>query len=94
METIDEQPPWDDLPCWVRVLPHDRNSPAAYFKPDVWHTVNLGVGRSWVANCVVLLACNLPEFESLSIDDTLARLSTSYVAFCEASEPRLILQLV
>ena len=89
METLDEQDPWHDKPCWLRVLPYNRDSPASYFKPDVWHTVNLGVGRSWVANCIVLLVRLLGEFQELNIEQAMASLSGSYVAFCAGSEPRL-----
>ncbi|CAJ1392084.1 unnamed protein product [Effrenium voratum] len=90
METIDEEPPWDREPCFTRVLPRDVASPSSYFKPDVWHTVNLGVGRSWVASCVVCLTRNLDELSGLTPEHALQQISASYISFCENSAPRKV----
>ena len=89
METLDECDPWDIEPCFLKLF-HDTGSKASFFKPDVWHTVNLGVGRSWVSNCIVMLIGALGDLKAMSQDEVLQYLSTEYVAFCESSVPCLV----
>ena len=74
METLDELDPWDREPCFLKLL-HDVGSPASFFKPDVWHTVNLRVGRSWLSSCVVML---IDILDDLSND---ARSSIGFLDF-------------
>ena len=88
METLDEQEPWDEEPCFLRLL-HDAGSKASFFKPDVWHTINLGVGRSWLSNCIVMLIDTLPDLKQMTQEEVLEFLSNSYIDFCESSEPFL-----
>lgn len=86
METLDEVDPWDREPCFLKLL-HDEGSKASFFKPDVWHTINLGVGRSWISNCIVMLIGALDDLKSMTQDEVLTFLSEDYVHFCESSDP-------
>ena len=89
METLDESDPWDETPCFIEKLLHDPGSRASFFKPDPWHTINLGVGRSWIASSLVMMMGLLDELKDLSQDDALAYLTADYISFCESSEPWL-----
>jgi len=93
METLDEEDPWDRTPCFLRLF-HDPGSPASFFKPDVWHTINLGVGRSWISNCIVMLIYSLDDLKRMSQDDVLEYLSNEYTSYCEKSDSWLNWQFV
>ena len=86
METLDEIDPWEEEPCFIAKLLHDPGSRASFFKPDVWHTVNLGVGRSWISNSIVMMIGSLDELNAMSQEDALSYLSADYISFCESSE--------
>ena len=86
METLDELDPWDREPCFLKLL-HDVGSPASFFKPDVWHTVNLGVGRSWLSSCVVMLIDTLDDLKAMTQEAVLDFLTSDYISFCESSDP-------
>lgn len=90
METLDEMDPWDREPCFLRLL-HDSSSRASFFKPDVWHTINLGAGRSWLSNSVVMFIYTLDDLKAMTHDDVLAFSSRDYIAYCESSDPWLLL---
>ena len=86
METLDELDPWDREPCFLKLL-HDVGSPASFFKPDVWHTVNLGVGRSWLSSCIVMLIDTLDDLKAMTQEAVLDFLTSDYISFCESSAP-------
>ena len=91
METMGtDEMPWQAESCFSRLLPQFAYKPS-YFKPDPWHTVNLGTGKSWVASCLVLL---LPLFAGRSIPERLASMSTAYYNFCNTSATRAIIQQI
>ena len=90
METLDLVDPWDEEPVFIAKLLHDRGSRGSFFKPDVWHTINLGVGRSWISNCVVMMIGALDELSQMTQEEALAFLSADYVAFCETSVALLL----
>lgn len=72
--------PWYTTPCVIQHLLHNPVDPAPFFYPDIWHTVHLGFGRSWVASVLhlVLEVLPLPNLEA-----KLKRLSQAYSAFCK-----------
>ena len=81
---MDEEEPWTQPSVFTRVLPQDE-SKASYFKADVWHTVNLGVGRGWVASSLVIL---LSFFAGSSIPNKLLAMTQAYYDFCSSSVSR------
>ena len=86
---MEEEPPWrpgNESP-FTRLLPQDPSRLAGFYRADVWHTVNLGVGKSWVASAMVLI---LPLFEGGSVPARLVALSNAYFQFCRNSETRQI----
>ena len=91
MDSVDEQLPWEpgDESYFTNLLPQDTNSLASYYRPDVWHCVNMGVGKSWVASVLVLY---LPLFVGNSIPEKLQSMSQEYTRFCQNSAARLGVQ--
>ena len=54
--------PWDREAPFTRLLLKDAsvNGAARFHKPDLWHAVHLGVGKSWAASAFLMLAAQLP----------------------------------
>ena len=87
METMGtDEMPWQTESVFTRLLPQFAYKPS-YFKPDPWHTVNLGTGKSWVAGCLVLL---LPLFAGQTIPERLEAMTAAYYHFCNTSATRHI----
>ena len=71
--------PWYTTPCVIQHLMHNTVDPASFFYPDIWHTVHLGFGRSWVASVLHLVLEVLPL---PNLDGKWKRLSQEYNSFC------------
>ena len=84
METVDEELPWETASAFTLLLPQIRDSLASYYRPDIWHLVNMGVGKSWIANCLVLM---LHLFDGTSVVQRLESMSAAYSSFCSNSDP-------
>lgn len=79
--TCGTPPPWDVEPAWTRLL-HDESPGGAqrFHRPDVWHTVHMGIGKAWVASSVKYVQFLTGES---SVDKRVAVLSDDYMSFCE-----------
>ena len=86
MDTIEEELPWKSPGPFTRILPQDPTNLAYFYRPDPWHTINLGMGRSWVANCLVLL---IDLFPASSIPNQFKLMSQAYGNFCSNSVSRI-----
>ena len=55
-------PPWSKEACFTRLLWMDLapNGRARFHRPDVWHTVNLGVGKSFISSCFAIIQKAMP----------------------------------
>ena len=73
--------PWADTPEMLRFLPHDRARAPAYFHIDPWHTIHLGVAKSFMASSIVLA---LQLFHDGSVEKNLASLTHHYKAWCKS----------
>ena len=73
-------PPWRTTPPLVRYLLHDESNPATFFCADLWHTVHLGFGRSWVSSIVNLALTVLPQS---NLDLKWQFLTEHYHAWCQ-----------
>ena len=54
-----------------------------FFLVDPWHTIHLGVGKTWVACGVMMLQALLPHS---SMDDRVAFIGSEYKAFCKRNK--------
>jgi len=80
-DTIAVRDPFDQLPAPLRFLPYDRNDRGSYFKPDLWHCIHLGVGKSYIASTLQLA---LPVVPGNNNDERFAWLSEHYIAWCRS----------
>ena len=44
--------PWTSVPEVLKHLMVDEADPSSFFQSDIWHTVHLGFGRTWVASVI------------------------------------------
>ncbi len=74
--------PWDIPPQWVLHLFQDRapNGLPRFFKPDVWHNVQLGVGKDFAASAMALL---VQLCDGSNIDLRFGHLTQLYKTFCK-----------
>lgn len=71
--------PWLDEAIFTRVLMHEANK-ETFHKPDIFHTVNLGVGKSWAASVLTFLQEMCP---GTSIEARFQSLTCEFLAFCK-----------
>ena len=80
--TMHTEDPWDHEAVFTRVLMHERNKKAAFHKIDIFHTVSLGIGKSFAASSLAILQTLCP---GRSVEKRLQSLSSSYLEFCRAT---------
>ena len=76
---------------WIREGPMTRellvdqspNGKPMFYLIDPWHTIHLGVGKTWVACGVMMLQALLPDS---SMDDRVAFMGAEYKAFCKRNK--------
>ena len=79
--TVGLRVPWEVTPVFVLHLPKDRENPADYFKPDLWHCVHLGVGKSFIASSLQLALETVPGSNN---DDRFEWLTNHYTRWCRS----------
>ena len=85
MDTLDEEDPWLTESWFTKLLPMPTFR-ASFYKPDCWHIVNLGVGKSFAANALVMF---LPLWNANSVEEGLQLMSRAFSSFCSNSESAL-----
>ena len=78
-------------PAALAQIPHSLGQTAALWTYDIFHTVHLGVGRSFLASFLVLLAELQPES---NIDDRFVSLTDDYTSWCKRASRRAHLQKI
>ena len=73
--------PWKSEPPLTKWLPGNLEDLASLYKLDVFYTVHLGLGRSFLASAIVL-CMSLPVFAASTIDGRFERMTQSYLCFC------------
>ena len=86
LQTTGAELPWDDEPIFTRVLMHETDK-SLFHKVDLFHTVTLGVGKSFASSSLAILQECLP---GSSIEERLRQLSSLYLEFCKESQLNLI----
>ena len=80
--TMHTEAPWDHEAVFTRVLMHERNKKAAFHKIDIFHTVSLGIGKSFAASSLAILQTLCP---GRSVEKRLQSLCSSYLEFWRAT---------
>ena len=75
-------PPWVVEPSWTKfpLQNLDANGKARFFRPDIWHTIQMGVGKDFASSALSLLVREVP---ASSIDDRFGIISNEYIAWCK-----------
>ena len=81
LATMGTVAPWRSEPPLTKWLGGDTEHLASLYKLDIFHTVHLGLGRSFLANAMVL-CMSLPAFAASNIDGRFERMTESYLCFC------------
>lgn len=77
--TIGQELPWEEEAIFTKVLMHDQGSKAEFHKIDLFHTVTLGVGKTYAANCLAIMQ---EMFNGTSIDERLREMTSRFLEFC------------
>ena len=77
--------PWNREAAFTRLLMKDcsLNGSARFHKPDLWHSVHLGVGKAWAASSLLLLASKMG---GRNIDAKFEIINSAFVSFCKANK--------
>ncbi|CAE7257460.1 unnamed protein product, partial [Symbiodinium necroappetens] len=86
LETVPAPPPWPRTPPLLRHLACSRTDPGTFFQPDLWHTVHLGIGKSFAASCITMLILTLPAYCCLTMEKRWETVSADYVSWCKANK--------
>lgn len=81
LPTIGVKVPWDIMPGIVRMLPHDMDHPGSHLKPDLWHCIHLGCGKSFIASTIQLC---LPLVPGNNNDARFEWLTNHYISWCRS----------
>ena len=73
--------PWVTRPVLLD-LPHEPSKPSAFFAFDLWHSLHLGVAKSFVAGVFALVS---DRMISSSIDARFEELTDRYLQWCDES---------
>ncbi|CAJ1434264.1 unnamed protein product [Effrenium voratum] len=75
-------PPWQDEPCFVQKLFVDRcaNGKSQFFKLDIWHTIAMGIGKTWCAASVSIIQRHC--LGKGSVEQRFARLTADFREYC------------
>ena len=78
--TCGTQLPWTNEAIFTRVLMHELSAKESFHKIDVFHTVNMGVGKSFAASSIVVL---LHHCAGSSVDAKLSEMTGFFLEFCK-----------
>ena len=80
--TIGASLPWQQTPELLRYLPHNPAFPASFFCIDPWHTMHMGIGKSFISSAMTLA---LAFFPAGGINRKFEALTESYLSWCKTN---------
>lgn len=80
LATLGQEDPWNEEAVFTRILMHEPESKASFHKVDLFHTVSLGVGKTFAASSFVILQ---PICDGTSVPSRLQVLTSMYLEFCK-----------
>ena len=86
--------PWTRESALTRELFMDRsvNGKSRFYLVDPWHSIHLGVGKTWVACGVMMLQQHV--LHESSMDLRIERLGSAYKEFCRRSKLDAIIRRI
>ena len=70
-------------PELLRHLPHNPHFPASFFAVDIWHSIHLGVGKSFISSSLVLALDLFPGGVGGGVDAKFVELTGHYLSWCK-----------
>ena len=82
MDTLFQDLPWDegDEACFTKILLHEPDKKPSFHKPDVFHTVSLGIAKTFVASSLAILQ---ELANGTSIESRISDISSMYLEYCK-----------
>ena len=80
LSTVATELPWLQEPPLTKWLVHDSQNPADMYRLDLWHCFHLGMGRTFLANAIVL---SLDSCSTATVDGKFEELTQNYLRFCK-----------
>ena len=77
--------PWVEESPWTTLLLTDMSPQGSsrFWKPDIWHTVHLGIGKDFAASALVLASTLM---EGTNQETRFERLTSLYRLYCKATK--------
>ncbi|CAE7484592.1 unnamed protein product [Symbiodinium sp. CCMP2592] len=86
LSTIPAPHPWPATPPLLRHLACSRTDPSTFYQPDLWHTVHLGVGKSFAASCITMAILTLPSLVCLTMERRWEAITADYLSWCKTAK--------
>eukprot|EP00438_Fugacium_kawagutii_P022976 Skav222205 [mRNA] locus=scaffold3943:41172:42716:+ [translate_table: standard] len=83
LPTLGAQPPWDVTPPMLRILPHFYADPGSFLHCDLWHSLHLGVLKSFIAST---LQISLEVIDAPNNDERYEIMTEHYHNFCRMNK--------
>lgn len=80
LATLGLEDPWEQEAVFTRVLMHDTANKASFHKVDLFHTVSLGVGKTFAASSIAIIQ---PICDGTSVPSRLQTMTSMYLEFCK-----------
>lgn len=74
--------PWNDEASFTRLLPLDGcpNAAARFHRPDIWHTIHLGIGKAFISSAMAIIQQAVP---GNNVDLRFQQITSNYKEFCK-----------
>lgn len=86
LATFGAELPWNDEAIWTKVLMHEQGMKPEFHKIDIFHTITLGVGKSYAASCLVTMQVLM---NGTSIEERFKELTSFFLEYCRATRLKL-----
>ena len=87
LTTVGAELPWESEAIFTKVLMHETVDKSLFHKIDLFHTITLGVGKSFASSSLSILQ---ELCEGSSIEERLKDMTASYLEFCKESKFYLV----
>lgn len=81
-QTFEVEPAWEEEAVFTRLLMHEPARKGFFHKIDLFHTITLGVGKSYAASSLTLLQ---ELCRGSSIEERMREISAQFIEYCKDS---------
>ena len=80
LATLGREPAWEEEPLFTRILLHDPGKKEDFHKIDLFHTISLGMAKSFAASAISIVQELLA---GSSIEQRMKEISSMYIEYCK-----------